>query len=72
MRVCCAICKNLQDNIPKLTILILQRIAFDFNVKANFLHSIGAIDWKHIHMCNTANCCGLKLQIYFCRHSCLW
>ncbi|XP_060807837.1 uncharacterized protein LOC132903452 [Amyelois transitella] len=56
LRVCEAIWKHLlRDNIPELTTDRFQKIASDFDVRANFPHCIGAIDGKHIRMCNPAN-----------------
>jgi hypothetical protein len=56
LRVCEAIWKHLlRDNIPELTTDRFQKIASDFDVRANFPHCVGAIDGKHIRMCNPAN-----------------
>ncbi|RVE41626.1 hypothetical protein evm_013720 [Chilo suppressalis] len=55
-RVCRAIWTNLlRDNIPELTTESFQTIARGFDVKANFPHCVGAIDGKHIRVCNPAN-----------------
>ncbi|XP_045453696.1 protein ALP1-like [Melitaea cinxia] len=55
-RVCRAIWTNLlRDNIPELTTESFQTIARGFDVKANFPQCVGAIDGKHIRVCNPAN-----------------
>lgn len=55
-RVCRAIWTNLlRDNIPELTTESFQTIARGFDVKANFPHCVGAIDGKHIRVCNPAS-----------------